>query len=72
MNENVNVADLKVKLKAVEKRVEDVAYERNGLQPRSQLSQSGQDKVGECFNWIQDKINCFSARLKEVQEYMEN
>lgn len=41
------VAYLNVKLKAADKRAEDVAYGRGDLQARLQPSQRGYDKVGE-------------------------
>lgn len=72
INDKETVADFNVKLKAVEKRAEDVAFVRNVLQARLQQSQSGQDEVGESITRIQDKLNRFSSRLKGDQEYTKS
>lgn len=66
------VADLKVKFNATEKRAEDVAYKRDSLRARLRQSQRGRDQMGESVTHIQDKIDRFSAGLKEDQEYMKS
>lgn len=46
LNSKGSVADLNAKWKAAEKRTEDAAYERHGMQARLQQSQRGQVEVG--------------------------
>lgn len=70
MNGKETLAGLIVKLKAADKRDEDVAYGRDGLQARLQNSQRGKDKVDESTTRIQAELECFSARLKESQQYL--
>lgn len=69
MNGKKTVVDLIVKLHASEKRPEDVAYERYGLQACLQQSQREQDKLCESIIRIQDKIDRYRAGLKEDQKY---
>lgn len=63
------LADLKAKLKVAAKRAEDVAYEKDCLQARSQHSQRGQVKVGESITRVQRAISHFCAGRKEDREY---
>lgn len=66
------MAALTVKMKATEKRAEDVSSEQDGLQAYFQKSQRGQDKISESITRVQVNTGCFSVELKETHAYMEH
>lgn len=64
------MGDLKIKSKAVEKRAENVAYEKNDLQDCSQQSQDGQYNVCGFIDCVQGTVHCCNTEQKKVQGYI--
>lgn len=68
VNGKETVADPNVKLKAVKKRAENVAYDWDRPKTRSEHSHCGPNKVCKSITRVYYAIDCFSAGLKEYRK----